>query len=313
MRDPEADVPSLQVRATDLLGALAVGLADAIEGAMRRSLACSGPRVAALQWVHRAPGLRNEELSRLLGMSQSSSFRLVSMLLGEGLVVREPDPRDGRATRLRTSELGARAALRATIARTEVLRPLIERLPRVWLPRLIQMAERLLTAMAQDPLTGLRICRFCHWATCRGNETAPCPVVLAATTHQCPSGPPVLTSEGVRLYEERRIIDGTDPPVELWLEPGSAAFRLPASRRLEVICRGEQHGHLEEERLPGGHLALYAWAGATFTVLEAGREILVEQRALSLTMGIGNTTREKVESIWGPFQRRCESSETRWL
>jgi len=57
----------------------------------------------------------------------------------------------------------------------------------------------------------------------------------------------------------------------------------------------------------------YAWPGATFTVLEAGREILVEQRALSLSTGVGSTTREKVESIYGNFHRRRQVPDTRWL
>ncbi len=308
LRDPEVEPTNLEARAANLLGALAVGLAERIETAMQRSVDCSVSGVAALQWIHRGPGLRNEELSQLLGMSQSSAFRLVSMLVAGGLVLREADPRDGRAMRLRTSEVGARAALRATLARSQATRSLIAQLPRAWLPRLIRMTERALTVMADDPWTGLRMCRLCHWAACRSDETAPCPVVMAATTRQCASGPPIL-----RLYEQRRIIDGAEPPVELWLEPGGAAFRLPASRRLEVICRAEEHGHLEEERLPEGHLALYAWAGATFTVLEAGREILVEERALSLSTGVGSTTREKVESIWGEFQRRRQRSGTRWL
>lgn len=129
----------------------------------------------------------------MLGMSQSSAFRLVSTMVADGLVLREADPRDGRATRLRTSELGARAALRATLARSQVTRFLVQQLPRVSLPRLVRIAERLLTAMADEPWTGLRICRFCHWAACRNDDTAPCPVVLAATTRRCPNGPPVLT------------------------------------------------------------------------------------------------------------------------
>ena len=307
LRDPDVEPPNLEARAANLLGALAVGLADRIETAMQRSVGCSVPGVAALQWIHRAPGLRNEELSQLLGMSQSSAFRLVSMLVTDGLVLREADPRDGRATRLRTSEVGARRALRATLARSQVTRSLVEHVPKFWVPRLVRIAERLVTAMAQEPWAALQMCRLCHWAACRNDETAPCPVVLAATTHRCPTGPPVRTS-----YEQRRIIDGAEPPIELWLEPGGAAFRLPASRRLEVICRGEEHGHLEEERLPEGHLALYAWPGATFTVVEAGREIFVEERALSLRTGDGRTMRERVEALQGDFRRRRQEPGTRW-
>jgi hypothetical protein len=178
---------------------------------------------------------------------------------------------------------------------------------------LIRLADRLLIALAEEPAFAARICRLCARGRCRGDATAPCPVVLAATTHDCPSGPPLQTVDGGRVYQERRIVDGADPPIELWLEPAGAAFRLPAGRRLEVLCRGERHGHLEFERLSEGHVALHAWGGAIFTVLEAGREIYVEERALSLSVGLGTTTRERVESIYGDFRRRRELSQPRWL
>jgi MarR family transcriptional regulator, negative regulator of the multidrug operon emrRAB len=199
LRDPDVEPTNLQLRAANLLGALAVGLVDAMNGAVQRSLECSEAGVAALLWIHRAPGLRNEELSDLLGMCPSSAGRLVSRLVAEGLVLREADPGDGRAIRLRTSELGARRALMAAIARGEVTRSLVEGLPGVLIPRLVRIAERLLTAMADGPRTGLRICRFCHWAACRNDETAPCPVVLATTTPRCPSGPPIPGPEGGRF------------------------------------------------------------------------------------------------------------------
>jgi hypothetical protein len=178
---------------------------------------------------------------------------------------------------------------------------------------LIRLADRLLIVLAEDPAFAARICRLCARGRCRGDATAPCPVVLAATTHDCPSGPPLPRPDGGRVYQERRIVDGADPTVELWLEPGGAAFRLPAGRRLEVRCRGDRHGHVELERLAEGHIALHAWPGATFTVLEAGREIYLEERALSLSIGVGTTTRERVESIYGDFQRRRQMSQPRWL
>lgn len=88
--------------------------------------------------------------------------------------------------------------------------------------------------------------------------------------------------------------------------------RLPTGRSLEVICRGEQHGHLEVERLPEGHTAIYAWHGATFTVIEAGREIFVEERALTLITSTGQTTRESLEALQGDFAHRRQEPGTRW-
>ena len=295
-----------------MLGALALGITDRLSSAIETSAGSSLSAAAAIQCIDQEPGVRVEALRVPLGLSHGAATRIVATLVAQGLVLREQDRRDGRAVRLRSSEPGRRRALRDRSARSKVTRDLVDRLPRFWIPRLIRIAERLLVALAEEPGAGLRICRLCEWRVCRDDPTAPCPVVLGATTHDCPSAPPVVTFDGERVYQDRRVIDGADPPIELWLEPGGAAFRLPASRRLEILCRGAQHGHLEVEALPEGHLALYAWAGATFTVLEAGREILVEERALSLSTTTGSTTREKVESLYGDFARRRRLPETRW-
>lgn len=232
--------------------------------------------------------------------------------MADGLVVRKGHRRDRRAITLRTTETGARRALRIVIARDQVIRRLVGRLPRAWALRLALIAERLLEGLASDRLYGARVCRLCHWASCRNDRTAPCPIVIATTTHDCPSGPPIETVEGFR-YRQRHRVDGANPPLELWLEPAGAAFLLPAHRRLEVICTGAQHGHLEVERLPEGHTALYAWPGATFSVINAGREIYVEERHLSLRTIPGRTTRESVESLQGEFARRRLEHGTRWL
>ncbi|MGZ6139093.1 MAG: MarR family winged helix-turn-helix transcriptional regulator [Myxococcaceae bacterium] len=309
----EEDLPSPQDRAANLLGALAVGLNDRILVALEASLELPANSIAVLFAVDSRPGMSIEEIRAPLGLTQTTAARLVAGLVSRGLMLREVHRGDVRSVSLRTSELGRRRVLRAKIARSQLTRGLVERVPWFWIPRLIRMAERLLEALAKDPSTSGQICRFCNRAVCRVDPTAPCPVVLAATTHDCPSSPTVPAQDGGRLYQERRIVDGDDPTVELWLEPGGAAFRLPAGRRLEVLCRGDRHGHVELERLPEGHIALHAWPGATFTVLEAGREIYLEERALSLSMGVGTTTRERVESIYGDFQRRREMSQPRWL
>ncbi len=309
----EEDLPSQQDRAANLLGALAVGLNDRILAALEASLELPANSVAVLFAVDAAPGLSIEEVRAPLGLTQTTAARLVGGLVSRGLMLREVHRGDARYVSLRTSELGRRRVLRAKIARSQLTRELVERVPCFWIPRLIRMAERLLDALARHPGTSGQICRFCNRAVCRVDPTAPCPVVLAATTHDCPSSPAAPARDGGRLYQERRIVDGADPTIELWLEPGGAAFRLPAGRRLEVLCRGDRHGHVELERLPEGHIALHAWPGATFTVLEAGREIYLEERALSLSLGVGTTTRERVQSIYGDFQRRREIPQPRWL
>jgi hypothetical protein len=80
-----------------------------------------------------------------------------------------------------------------------------------------------------------------------------------------------------------------------------------------VVCRASGPGRLELERSPEGHVALYAWERATFTVLEAGREIFVQERPLSLALGAGVSPRERIESMFGDFARRRAEPPRRWL
>src|SRR5262249_23763883 len=154
-------------------------------------------------------------------------------------------------------------------------------------------------------------CRFCDWKLCRSDPTAPCPVALGVASREDtrrtfdPDLPPI--------YLDRSLIDGADPPIELWLEPGGIAFRMNSGRRLEIVCRRLVRGRMELERLPEGHLTLYAWNHATFTVLEHGREIFVQDRPLSLSMAEGDTPRKRVELIFGDFAHRRETPPPRWL
>ena len=69
---------------------------------------------------------------------------------------------------------------------------------------------------------------------------------------------------------------------------------------------------LTVERLAEGHTAIHAWHGATFTVIEASREIFVEERPLTLITSMGPTTRECVEALHGDFAHRRLEPGTRW-
>jgi len=301
----------VEPRVAQLLGALAVALNDRMLEAMTSSVGLSPPAIAALQWIHRAPGVRASDLTRALGIGHQGVGHLLSRLAGRGLLLRERDPRDGRAERLRVSERGARQALLAARARAHVARSLVDRLPFVLRPRLARIAELLLEALSEESRTALHACRFCDWALCRMDPTAPCPVVLAAASRHGTSR--AHDPDAVPIHEDRRTIDGADPPIELWLEPGEIGFRLGSGRRLEVVCRGPEPGRLELERLAEGHLALYAWNHASFIVLEAGREVFVQERALSLEMGRGETPRQRVTSLFGDFARRRQTPPPRWL
>lgn len=309
--EEEGPRPSIAARASQLLGALAVQLGDRLNESMTSAAELSPEAIAALQWIGRAPGVRSRDLGKALGIGNPAVAHLVASLQAKDLILRVRDPTDGRAARLRLSERGAQVARQASRARAHVTRSLVERLPLVLQPRLLRIAEALLAFLSEQPRKALEGCRFCDWELCRGDPTAPCPVVIAQASRQGSTWP--VDRAPVSIHQDRRTIDGQDPPIDLWLEPGGIAFRLDPHRRLEVVCRGPERGRLELERLPEGHVALYAWNHATFTVLEAGREIFVQERALSLEMARGETPRQRVETLHGAFARRRETPPSRWL
>jgi hypothetical protein len=147
---------------------------------------------------------------------------------------------------------------------------------------------------------------------CREEPAAPCPVALEIARRRgstCTAYDP----DAPLIYSDRRTVSGAKPPVELWLEPGAIAFRLDSRRTIEVICRSAVRGRIGFEQHPEGHIALYAWEHATFTVLEHGREIFVQERPLSLSMAEGDTPRKRVEFIFGDFERRRAMQPSRWL
>lgn len=92
-----------------------------------------------------ADGIRQRDLMDRLMISQPSLSRLLERLEGEGLVLRCPDPRDGRGSLLSLSDEGR--ALQRSIGSAharDVVRTMTARLDRDELARLKEIAERLI-------------------------------------------------------------------------------------------------------------------------------------------------------------------------
>lgn len=300
-------------RLANLLGAVALVVRGRLDGVLCGASGCSLQGVGALQWIERFPGIRPGDLAQALDIGPPSMSALVSRLRKEGLILVTRDRRDQRESALRLSELGARRVRLAAQARAHFLESLIEPLPVVIRPRLLKVCERLLAMLAEGPGGALAACRHCDWSVCRMAPEAPCPVELAAMRR---NGSTTRSSDGLELaprYEDRRTIEGGDPPIQLWLEPSNVAFELGHRRRVEVLCHGPWPGRVEVERSPNGHIVLYAWERATFTVLEADREIFVEERPLGLRTPRGTSMRRSVEALFGTFEARRARSPRRWL
>lgn len=110
------------------------------------------------------------------------------------------------------------------------------------------------------------------------------------------------------LCIRRQVVTSTVQPIELWLEPVGQMFRLPPGRELHVLCRSAASGELEEERHPDGHIALYAWPGARFSVLGAGVEVYSEPEGMpEFPTMPGGSVRQMLEMFFGDFETRRQS------
>ena len=86
------------------------------------ALGISAPRLSALSVLVFAGPKRIGELARLEQVEPPTMTKLVDALVREGLVVREPDPDDARAVRVRATPTGARTLRRGRARRVETLR-----------------------------------------------------------------------------------------------------------------------------------------------------------------------------------------------
>ena len=164
-------------RTANLLGALALGLADALihETEMRAQHGAAAP--AALVTVGFTPDRSIDTLARTLDLSHSATGRLVDRLAKDGLVERRAGE-DGRVSSLRLTRQGQarrRAILRG---RRQVLAEALGALSDEEQGALTSLMERLLGALTQGRRHADHICRLCDEDVCPG-ET--CPVECAVT------------------------------------------------------------------------------------------------------------------------------------
>jgi DNA-binding MarR family transcriptional regulator len=86
------------------------------------ALGISAPRLSVLSVLVFAGPKRIGELARMEQVEPPTMTRLVDGLVRDGLAVREPDPDDARAVRVRATPTGARTLRRGRARRVETLR-----------------------------------------------------------------------------------------------------------------------------------------------------------------------------------------------
>ena len=85
------------------------------------ALGISAPRLSVLSVLVFAGPRRIGELARIEQVEPPTMTRLVDGLVRDGLAIREPDPNDARAVRVRATPTGARTLRRGRARRVQTL------------------------------------------------------------------------------------------------------------------------------------------------------------------------------------------------
>ena len=166
-------------RTAQLLGALALALADRAGAAVEEDAGVSGTDAAALVTLRNyAEGEPLDLLRRALAISHPGVVRLADRLQARGLVERQRSDRDGRAVALRLTAAGRRSADAALAARADAIDAALETLDPGQRRALTPMLELMLGAQTTDSTASLVICRLCDPDVCGHPER--CPVTQAA-------------------------------------------------------------------------------------------------------------------------------------
>jgi DNA-binding MarR family transcriptional regulator len=166
-------------RTANLLGALALTLADRADAAVRDHAGVAGSDAAALVTLRNyAEGEPLDLLRRALALSHPGVVRLADRLQARGLVERRRSDRDGRAVALQLTAAGRRAADKALVARATALDEALSVLGDGERRALEGMLERMLGIETTDATASLVICRMCDPDVC--GHPGRCPVTQAA-------------------------------------------------------------------------------------------------------------------------------------
>jgi DNA-binding MarR family transcriptional regulator len=161
-----------EFRLANLVGALAIAVADDLTGLAQRTAGLAGRGPPALVSILSVPGETITELRDALGLTHSGAVRLVDRLAADGLVRREPAA-DGRTVALALTSAGREAAHRVLAEREARLAGLLRGLAPASRSALERAAEAVLHELTGERSDALRICRLCDAHTCGHPETCP--------------------------------------------------------------------------------------------------------------------------------------------
>lgn len=176
-------------RLTNLVGAWTLGVADRVTAAAAMAAGRAGQAPAALVALHEfAAGGTIDQLRQVLGVSHSTTVRLIDGLVAEGHVSRADHTDDRRSVALTLTPAGRRMARRILAARREAVVNTLEGLSEQERRSLMRLAEALTAQLVDLRLTERDrgnaassgwLCRLCDFGAC-GRRDGLCPAAERA-------------------------------------------------------------------------------------------------------------------------------------
>jgi MarR family transcriptional repressor of emrRAB len=149
----------------NLLGALSLVVMDRIEQGARDIIGHAGETPAALIVIGYGPGITNDKLRRILGLSHSGTVRLVDRLVSDRLVERRPR-KDGREVALHLTAKGAASRKDLLTSRISAVASFVDVLSPSERKQLGELIRGVLTRQDTSEMDRFTICRMCDTGVC---------------------------------------------------------------------------------------------------------------------------------------------------
>jgi DNA-binding MarR family transcriptional regulator len=160
-----------EMRDLNIIGAFALALSDDFKSAMQDLAEGNESACAALIVVNQESGLSVDRLSKILGLSQPGTVRLVDRLAEARLIERKTGS-DRRSVALRLTEAGKRQVKSLLVGRRHSLMQALRDLDPGERVALAAIAEKVLRGLGHAPIECDRRCRLCDGDVCP-DETCP--------------------------------------------------------------------------------------------------------------------------------------------
>ncbi len=166
----------------NLLGALALGIADAQRRACQEAAGLEAAGPAALIAVQRYSDETVGFFDQILGLTSSGTVRLFDRLAHAGLIDRRPGA-DARTRTVSLTPTGQTAANAVRAARRSTIVEALTRLSNDEKRQLEPIAAKLLTTLASTRWEARHLCRLCDHPICDMAERCPVDLAITAAGH----------------------------------------------------------------------------------------------------------------------------------